>query len=449
MAQLSDVTVDSTGRVHTVAVADFGIGKTIWYEMRANASAGFAESGERTLVKFTTAGRAPRSVSIGVTDEFTAQIAMVDETGRLFVYELPRSADSWEETNLGDNGWGDPRTGVSIESRGDGGFTRSMIAYTQRADSGTNSDGVALLEQRDDGSWTAQGNAVTGAGTGMAPRLINMDTTARLPETRRVVVYYNDSSKQVESVRAVRENGAGLFFWYPPIAVTTTASPAFTRPGGDALGQTVGVSFVPSSSAGVTYAELVPNLFTDDPDDVRWIGSKITTVDEDPAESDDFGGFAAQTGVAMDAAGNPWVAYSRITRGFAEDIRARRNVPNVGWEVSVVENFDNSIRGISDSLAIATGANGDPSLVYERSRGAISDLVFARPFTAPWVVEKPEAFDDVRQSFAPAMANNPDGSFHLVTSHSVGGGDIFHPKHSNDPSQVHRPEAAYLLGQTR
>ena len=195
MAQLSDVTVDSTGRVHTVAVADVGIGKTIWYEMRANASAGFAESGERKLVKITTAGRAPRSVSIGVTDDFTAQIAMVDETGRLFVYELPRSADSWEETNLGDNGWGDRRTGVSIESRGDGGFTRSMIAYTKRATTGTNSDGVALLEQRDGGSWTAQGNAVIGAGSGMAPRLINMDTTARLPETRRVVVYYNDSSK--------------------------------------------------------------------------------------------------------------------------------------------------------------------------------------------------------------------------------------------------------------
>ena len=177
---------------------------------------------------------------------------------------------------------------------------------------------------------------------------------------------------------------------------------------------------------------MIQNLATANPDDVTWVGGKITTADEDPTDADDFGGFAEKTGTTLDAAGNPWVVYSRLVEGNSEDIRARRATPGTGWEVSVIEKFDRMGGRTSNSLAVASGENGDPSVVFERDNGGESDLVFARPFSAPWVVGTPGAFDDVRQSFAPAMTNHPDGSFCLVTSHSTGGGFIL-PGFPADP----------------
>ena len=420
--RISDVAVDNAGRVHTVFVTNNGSATAVQYRMRANAAEGFSGSGFRGLVTGTTAGSAPRDISIDVTPDFVVQAAIVDEEGIVRVFELTSDASSWSNTIVAEDAWGETTTGVSLRSRGNGGFSRSALVYTRS--SGANPNGVSILNQNESGSWSSPSPVFSGLDTGLAPVLINVDPRGTFPNAQRVIASYNDAENRVDAVREVRN---GITLWQNSVQVGNVAASNFTRIDGDAFANEAGVAFVSSGNSdntrnGVYFGRLSPGST---PTADSWSVVRSTASDEnDPERSEAFG---STCGLTFDAAGIPLVAYSRfafpIFGALSLDIRVRRFMPDLGWKLSVVEDLPSALGRVTDTLALASGENGDPALVYERDLGPNeSTHVFARPVSAPWVVSIPEELTDARQNFAPALASNPDGSFHLITSRSIGGG---------------------------
>ena len=418
---ISDVAVDAAGRTHTVFVQNFLEG-VIVYRIRQSGSAGFSDPEN---VKIPSVGAEALHVSIDVTDDYTVQVAVLDELGMVRVYEKEELSTTWSETLVGTLGSTEPGAGIDILSQESG-----AVVYS-RSNSGSNAGGVRFSSQSTDGSWSTPEDIVPGsnADTGLAPTLI---ATGNFRQPF-MVVSYNRAENRVEESSLTRTLlPPQTLSWRAPREIAP--APAATRPDAAIGNGVIGVSFV-SGTTQVRFAEfqpLGPLGFGEE----AWILSNVTSGNE--LEAGMVQSFGPSTALTIDAAGKPWVAYTRDqASGFnvrTRDIRARRFVPGTGWELSIVEAPTSPTTGNTQNtsaLHLASGQNGDPSLIYERDAGATSALVFARPETAPWVIGRPESLEEFLQTTAPGIATGPAGAVHLVSSTATG----FAPS-TPGPSQV-------------
>ena len=407
---ISDVAVDAAGRTHTVFVQN-SLDNIIVYRLRASGSAGFSDA---ETVKIPGDDPDALHVSIDVTDDFTVQIAVLDELGIVRVYEKEERSSTWSETVVGTAGSTEPGAGIDILSRESG-----AVVYS-RLNGGTNAGGVRFSSQSSDGSWSTPEDIVPGRNpdTGLAPTLIATGSF-RQPF---MVVSYNRAENRVEESSLTRPLlPPQTLSWRAPREIAP--APAATRPDAAIGNGVIGVSFV-SGTTLVRFAEFQPTGplgFEEE----AWILSDVTLSNE--LEEGMLQSFGPSTALTIDAAGNPWVAYTRDqVSGFdvrTRDIRARRLIPGTGWELSIVEALTSPSTGTiqnTSALHLASGENGDPSLIYERDAGATSSLVFARPETAPWVIGRPESLDEFSETSAPALATGPAGAVHLISSTVTG-----------------------------
>ena len=420
---ISDVAVDAAGRTHTVFVQNF-LDNVIVYRMRESGSAGFSDA---ETVKVPSADAEALHVSIDVTEDFTVQVAVLDELGNVRVYEKEERSTDWSDTFVGLLGSLEPEAGIDIRSRGNG-IAGSALVYT-KANGGTTGGGILFSAQQPDGGWNPPLDIAPGRNvdTGLAPTLIPTGILTR----PLMVISYNSAEDRIEETSFTRSLLPPMSSgWRAPrqIAPSTIAA----RPDAEVRNGTIGVSFSPDG-ARVRYAEFQPPAPSVEE---TWLLSTVTSEDE--LEAGMVQSFGSSTALTLDAAGNPWIAYTRDqASGFnirTRDIRARRLIPGIGWELSIVEtptsptasNLQNT-----SALHLASGDNGDPSLIYEQDNGNTSTLFFARPETAPWVVGPPESLADRSVTSGASLTSGSDGTIYLAASTGFRRTDFGLPSVSN------------------
>lgn len=418
---VSAVAVDSAGRVHAVysvrRPGSLGVVHNLVYQMRSNGSSGFTPTDEGTATFDTRpTDSPPLHVSIDVTDDFTVQIAMVDTAGVVRVYEkLNPSSPTWSTTVVSTLASTDGDGGVSLRSRGDNESGSSALTFTK--DIGGDSGGVQFSEQESDGSWRTPIDIFTGVGTGISPVLVN--TGFRFGP--RMVISYNATANRIQAAAYAARAPDFTYSWRAPVEVAPASTA--TRLDAEAKDALIGVAFVTNDTAHgesevrVHYAS----------DRLDGLGSWEVSDVASPSDVDPSGlvGFGPNVALAFDAECNPWVCYTHdVGIGFdrhTAEVHARRLLLGIGWEDSLVDSIPQTgtTLGLTDSLSLATGDNGDPALLYEREkRDGLSSPTFARPVAAPWQLN-PTLNPGVERSQA-AFTASSDGSLHLATVKSGG-----------------------------
>lgn len=412
--RLSATAVDRFGRVHTVYVARLGVLDAILYRLRPSASEGFPEPSFTGVITFLESGTEGRYLAMDITNDLVIQVVFTDSDGSVCLQESRDDGANWEQTILATDAQTDDSTGgVDIASS-----SQSAVVYTVPG-------GAQVIEQNAIGDWGSPQIIIAGPNRGVGPAIV--DTPGGIDADQfneRMVVLYDDLGEQV---KMVRQNSLG--FWSATSVVADVAN--LTSPDIAFFQGQIAVSF--SDLTSIRVCEFVPRTGTSGTmfSDYEWRSETAVAESELDLDMGEF--FGARVPIAYDAKGDPMVAYSKnvfaILAGRTLEIRTTRRVPTLGWVADVVETLP-SVTGLSfdftnpGGIDLVTSVNGDPALVYERDRGDESSVIFARPFTAPWVIVEPESSSTKSNTAAPAVATGLNGEIFMIHS-SVTGGILF------------------------
>jgi len=412
--------VDKHGRVHVVYTQATGIAldeTTLVYEL-TNAAFDYTRPAGDTFGFFDSSST-PTDLSMTVTDDFRVQVATISRDGEVTVAELSDRHDTtWEFTLVSSLGSRHlTETGVSIAANtGTQGGTG--LVYTRRASTLSEPGAARFHVQNLDGSWAAGEDLFASTGGGVAPILLA--TPQGLRGNRfisKTIVAYDVLNERLHFSYTNNFNG----LWSS--ADTIAESVVFTKP--DAAYHDGRLSVAWSNPEdGVSYASRQQldgtsgTLFTH----YDWMND-IVVPDTETGVNEFFG---PKVAMALDAGGNPQIAFTRnlnldINGRSTRDVQVWRKFANLGWSQAHRHDFASTPLGfdhLTTGLDLATHVNGDPVLVCERDRGTDSVAVISRPLGAPWIVEKAPLLEDDHWSWAPALATGLNGNLHLVASYS-------------------------------
>ncbi|MCW1914908.1 hypothetical protein OJ996_15070 [Luteolibacter sp. GHJ8] len=422
------VAVDPAGRIHTVHTTVSSGTTTLTYSMRPNRGSGF--SAVQTLLSSTLS---VAHLDLDVGTDYTVQAAAVLGNGDVVVYERTSGGVLSIHTVAVAGGSTAATGGVSIVASGNG-FSRPSLAFTATDGSARFTDKTSV--------WAAPVAVTTGANTGFAPSLTDTYGGLVVPTTTpRAIFTYSDTLKRVQ----VSYYSLISSSWQAPVNVAPC--PAATRPSVDVHLGKLGVAYSFTDSSGETPVRAI--RYADNASG-SWTVQTITAADEMESE---FDFFSSNLEMSFDATGEPLVGYKRdvfvIFDAFTRDIRFRRRVPAIGWEMTVVKELGSDFCG---DLDLATNGAGDPAFVFEDDTNTTdSNFTFARPWAQPVTTDTSAALDaSYQHSFAPALALNPKGEVMLLASVATQA-DLFSERVYRTPKIVterHGPDLVTDVGTT-
>lgn len=424
--------LDQLGRVHVVFTEETSSlnpdpGTLIRYRIRRAAGRDFESFDTPIFIQTSTVV----ALTLDVTATQNVQLAVITGRGNVFIYERAENATSWgAPVVLASNGSATPeRSGISLRAAGNGNL-RSGLVYT--SDTGR----AFFVEQQADGSWGSPTIAINTAEAGLAVKLINTPMgVSGSSDTRRVVVAYDEIGERIVVARqtVVELNSIPIPLWNTVEEVAL--APDLTRPDIAYFRGQLGVTSTRVEAEGrVFYHQLVTDTTGGG---ASWQTQAVATA----AELEDLEFFGNHAALAFDSQGAPLVAYQKqffaILVVVTNELRTRRLVDGLGWELSVVEQFDNSNNGLQQEVDLTTSLSGDPALLYRRTartNDADSAVVFARPFAQPWVLDRPEPLENYSRTYTPALCRGLEGKLHMVISGVTGG--LFDPLEEAAPRLV-------------
>ncbi|GAA5482727.1 hypothetical protein [Haloferula sargassicola] len=402
------VASDRAGRRHVAFSSDDGGTFNLEYAVRDNPLAGVAT--RLTLFSTSVAASEVKHLAIDVGSDFTVVVAVVTSGGSLLVYE--KTGASFVQTlSRSSAALADLDGGVSVVASGNE-VSYHSIAYTA-------SDGSAKFIEKTLAGWSSAQSVTSGADSGLGARLSTTYGGVLAPTiTPRVVVSYNAAADRVQASFF----SLGSSTWLAPETIESVAD--FTRPDVDCFYGKIGVSYVRSVPSGDTTVQEV--RYAESPGGGPWT---LQTVASGSSELADLEYYAFRTGMRFDAGGHPMVAYKHdifaILVFGTIDVRVRRYLPGVGWELSTLLGTSGSY---SPSFDFDGDRQGDPVLALPSDPGsADSTLRLFQMAIAPFSCEVPPALlNGFSHTFSPGLARGPDGTMYLVAGVATQAG-VFDP----------------------